>query len=185
MSGSDGGWGTVMNTTSTPGGWWYVANGQKNGPVSDQELQRLLIGGTLGPHSPVWKQGMERWQHLGQVQSLSDRLASLPPALPPASTGVVQRAGRNAATNKKGFARWKFVFLSFRGRIDRETYWLWSLILYLVMLCVALLSALPYAFIGSGGSVGSYLTFTLMGLSIVGYILVALWGYRDFRKAVP
>ena len=62
-----------MNTPSTLPDWWYVANGQRLGPVSDQELQRLLIEGTLGPNSLVWKQGMERtWHHASQVQAFAE-----------------------------------------------------------------------------------------------------------------
>ena len=79
--------GAEMDTSSSasgPGsGWWYVSNGERKGPVNDQKLQHLLVSGTLRPNSLVWKQGMESWQPVAQVQALAPLLASLPPALPP------------------------------------------------------------------------------------------------------
>jgi len=73
-----------MDTSSASSGWWYVANGERHGPVNVQELQRLLISGTLGPNPLVWKQGMQTWEHVEQVQALA-HVALTPPELPPPS----------------------------------------------------------------------------------------------------
>jgi hypothetical protein len=80
-----GGWGTAM-TSPASSGWWYLLNGDRTGPVSDQELGRLLVNGTLDPNSLVWKQGMDSWQFVAQVQALTHLLPSLPPELPPTSS---------------------------------------------------------------------------------------------------
>ncbi len=87
-------WGSPMNTPSASSGWWYMANEERHGPVSDQELQHLLINGTLGPSSLVWKKGMESWQDIGQVQALALLLASLPPELPKEPSEPQQPAKR-------------------------------------------------------------------------------------------
>jgi GYF domain 2 len=63
--------------------WWYFSDGERKGPVSDDDLQRLLISGTITSSSLVWKTGMAGWQPAAQVEGLAPMLASLPPELPP------------------------------------------------------------------------------------------------------
>jgi hypothetical protein len=53
--------------------------GAGQGPIDDQQLQRLLTSGMLGENSLVWKQGMETWQYVWQVPALSQPTPSLPP----------------------------------------------------------------------------------------------------------
>ena len=63
------------------GNWCYVSNGEGKGPVSEDDLHRLLVDGALTANSLVWKQGMKGWQSVGRI----DELASLlPPEIPPA-----------------------------------------------------------------------------------------------------
>jgi hypothetical protein len=64
--------------------WWYVSNGTRNGPISDHDLRRLLIEGTLASDSLVWKQGMSEWQSVGTIPTLASAIASLPPDIPKA-----------------------------------------------------------------------------------------------------
>src|SRR5438105_983048 len=42
--------------------WHYAENGQRRGPVSQQELDDLVCSGKLPPTSLVWRQGMTDWQ---------------------------------------------------------------------------------------------------------------------------
>jgi len=110
--------GTAMQKAPTHSGWCYVSNGQRSGPVNDQEIQRLLVNGTLGSNSLVWKQGMGSWQRVHQVQALAHLLASIPPELPPQPPRP---------------SEWRSLFLSLRGRISRKSFWigilpLWALI---------------------------------------------------------
>jgi hypothetical protein len=62
--------------------WWYVANGERKGPVSSNDLQRLLLGGALTANSLVWTQGMQGWQAASQVDEVASLLPSLPPEIP-------------------------------------------------------------------------------------------------------
>jgi GYF domain 2 len=78
---------SAMDTSPTSSGWWYASNGNRKGPIGEQELQRLLVSGTLGPNSLVWKQGMRSWQQIRQMEALVPLLASLPPNLPAAKIG--------------------------------------------------------------------------------------------------
>jgi uncharacterized membrane protein len=41
--------------------WKYMQNGQPCGPVETAALTALLNNGTLGPETPVWKEGMSEW----------------------------------------------------------------------------------------------------------------------------
>ena len=112
-----------MNTPSALPDWWYVANGQRLGPVSDQELQRLLIEGTLGPNSLVWKQGMERtWRHASQVQALAPLLASLPPELPREPTEPPAREPTHPTGATKHQSQARRLNLRERTAADREVF---------------------------------------------------------------
>jgi len=41
--------------------WYYVLNGQRQGPVSDEEFARLASTGAIGADTLVWKEGMSEW----------------------------------------------------------------------------------------------------------------------------
>ena len=64
--------------------WWYVSitDGERKGPVSDDDLHQLLISGAVKPTTLVWKTGMEDWQPIAQVPDLASMLVSLPPPIP-------------------------------------------------------------------------------------------------------
>jgi GYF domain 2 len=76
--------------------WRYVLNGERKGPVSDDNLYHLLISGTLMPRSLVWKVGMEDWQAAAEVDALGPMLDSLPPHVPNAPQGGMAGAWRRA-----------------------------------------------------------------------------------------
>jgi uncharacterized RDD family membrane protein YckC len=44
--------------------WYYALNGSQQGPVSEQELSRLMTAGTLTSSTLVWREGLEDWQAL-------------------------------------------------------------------------------------------------------------------------
>ena len=71
-----------MDTSSAYSDWWCVCNDSREGPVSVQELHRLLTNGTLGPQSLLWRQGMDTWQSAGQIQELAPLFASIPHEAP-------------------------------------------------------------------------------------------------------
>lgn len=74
---------------SGPGGWYYSANGQQQGPVGFANLQLMVQTGQLSSSSLVWTNGMSQWLPASQV----DGLASTPPTTQSAneklSAGVV------------------------------------------------------------------------------------------------
>jgi hypothetical protein len=72
--------------------WWYIENDQKQGPIEQDELARLILAGTIEANTPLWKAGMSGWQKLAHIEELKAlcAYAPLPPRIstepPPVST---------------------------------------------------------------------------------------------------
>ena len=64
--------------------WYYVQDGERQGPVDENQMQALAQDGTLTSDSYVWKKGMKDWAHLSDVAELADALQNSPTARTPA-----------------------------------------------------------------------------------------------------
>lgn len=63
----------------------YSVNGQQMGPVAIDKLKELFASRTVNKDSLVWKQGMQNWAALKEVEELKSFLGgSTPPPLPTA-----------------------------------------------------------------------------------------------------
>lgn len=62
--------------------WYYARNGQRFGPVEEDEIHRLAGAGQLGPADLTWKPGMPSWRAAGEVPELTSLFR---PAAPPPS----------------------------------------------------------------------------------------------------
>jgi hypothetical protein len=51
--------------------WYYEQSGQRQGPVPDAELDRLLATGVITQSTLVWCEGMADWAPLGQARATS------------------------------------------------------------------------------------------------------------------
>lgn len=61
----------------------YAANGQQMGPVSIDKLKELFASRTVNKDSLVWKQGMQNWTALKDIEELKSFLGgNTPPPLP-------------------------------------------------------------------------------------------------------
>lgn len=49
--------------------WYYVREGDREGPVSESEFQSLVNSGTITSESLVWHKGMAQWQRYGELQT--------------------------------------------------------------------------------------------------------------------
>ena len=57
--------------------WYYDAGGgQRQGPISDQELDRLIAAGTVTPDTLVWSEGMAAWSPLREARPAAAENAS-------------------------------------------------------------------------------------------------------------
>jgi uncharacterized RDD family membrane protein YckC len=52
--------------------WYYVQNGKRMGPVSDEELQTLVSTGVIASDGLVWRKGMANWQRYGDALNESE-----------------------------------------------------------------------------------------------------------------
>ena len=63
--------------------WYYAQQGQRQGPVSDEELKQLASSGQLKPTDKVWKKGMVAWEAASAVEGLIPKPAeNEPPPIP-------------------------------------------------------------------------------------------------------
>lgn len=63
--------------------YFYSANGQQAGPVGMEQLRALFANRTINKDSLVWKQGMQNWTALNEVEELKPFLGgNTPPPLP-------------------------------------------------------------------------------------------------------
>jgi hypothetical protein len=61
-------------------GWHYSINGVQTGPVSPDEIKKLVAIGTLTPSDLIWSEGMQQWTPIGRVPLFSAPAAD--PAAP-------------------------------------------------------------------------------------------------------
>ncbi len=48
--------------------WYYSTNNQQQGPVTEDQLAKLLQTLTISPNTLVWKEGMPQWATLSQTE---------------------------------------------------------------------------------------------------------------------
>lgn len=69
--------------------FYVVVNGQQSGPYATQELNSLIVKGTLTPNSYVWKIGMKNWDLAKNTEinklfsTVSSTQEHTPPPIPP------------------------------------------------------------------------------------------------------
>ena len=63
--------------------WYYTIKGQKQGPVSSQQLKELADQRVLSPSDMVWKDGMAEWAAASKIKGLFPERALIEPPDPP------------------------------------------------------------------------------------------------------
>lgn len=67
--------------------WYYALGNERQGPIDDAALDRLVATGVVTPDTLVWKAGMADWQPLAQARP---RVAPVPaPVVPPPPAAMV------------------------------------------------------------------------------------------------
>ena len=51
--------------------WYYIVNGQKQGPVDRNALLRLIADGQVTYATPLWREGMSDWQPASAALGIS------------------------------------------------------------------------------------------------------------------
>ncbi|MEA3207420.1 MAG: hypothetical protein QOE70_477 [Chthoniobacter sp.] len=59
--------------------WYYEQAGERQGPVPDSELDRLLASGAISESTLVWREGMADWAPLAQARPATGAPTEAPP----------------------------------------------------------------------------------------------------------
>ena len=64
--------------------WFYVKNGEKQGPVSEIALSELISLEEIASNTIVWREGMDEWSELSTCKELAQSLIikRTPPPIP-------------------------------------------------------------------------------------------------------
>ncbi|UAB82001.1 SPFH domain-containing protein [Marixanthomonas sp. SCSIO 43207] len=63
--------------------YYYAVDGQQRGPVGFEQLRTLFAGRTVNKDSLIWKQGMQNWTPLQEIEELKVFLGgNTPPPIP-------------------------------------------------------------------------------------------------------
>jgi len=112
--------------------WFYAQNGERQGPVSETEMQRLVQAGTIGADTLVWTEGMQDWAKASAVLPM---MGGTPPPPPPPETSAAPAT--TASASGAGYAypgahpsgcqdsvRAVFnKYATFQGRARRPEFW--------------------------------------------------------------
>ena len=76
--------------------WYYAIGGERFGPVTHSELERLVQAATIVADTLIWRQGMNEWQTLAAVRAvnpalIAERRHATPPALEMPEADIVPR----------------------------------------------------------------------------------------------
>lgn len=103
--------------------WYYAAQGQQQGPLSEDQLRDLVARGVVTGETLVWSDGMTGWEKASQVPGLMGNLggyaAGRLPALNETSPYDIAPGGAPAALSAK-FELWAYLgwgLLSFVGQL--------------------------------------------------------------------
>ncbi|MGY4304780.1 hypothetical protein ACVIJ6_002023 [Bradyrhizobium sp. USDA 4369] len=75
--------------------WYYAAQGQQQGPISEDELRDLIARSVVTADTLLWSDGMAGWEKAGRIPGLMSGVPEIPPAAPafdpagPASAGAL------------------------------------------------------------------------------------------------
>ncbi len=68
---------------------WYYTDGQKRvGPVTDYEIEQLVLQGKIGPDTLVWNELVSRWQPYGKIKRDNSNVSAAAPQEKTTESGV-------------------------------------------------------------------------------------------------
>jgi hypothetical protein len=73
----------IPQAGAVPQQWYYVHAGQRQGPVSTDQIKQLLASGQLQPSDLIWKEGMSQWTAASTMKELLPAPAMPSPQVPP------------------------------------------------------------------------------------------------------
>jgi uncharacterized membrane protein YhaH (DUF805 family) len=167
--------------------YYLDASRIQQGPVSVNDLARLIRGGAITRDTMIWFAGMADWRPAGQVNEFASLFGGPPgppsarPPMPPAGAmasydpqpvapGYSSGGYASAAYAGKSVGFGEAVSTCFRkyadfdGRASRPEFWFWQLFVFLTILAVSIIGLIIAAIIPNVG----------IGVLLVGCIIAAL-----------
>ena len=143
------------------GGWYYLDNDARIGPVDRSALEQLISQGTVVAQTLVWRTGMDGWEEAGRHFDCTGDVSPPPPPPPPlraptaeATTAtpapadldpslVTSAGGLYSGAPARGFREAISVclrkYITFSGRASRSEYWYFILFGFLVGVATSLI----------------------------------------------
>lgn len=135
--------------------FYYVSEGQQQGPVSTQELLNLARYGKISGNTLIWRQGYAQWIPLKESEL---DLSFLPPPITPSKAVVTlpqiktvqteefSMKNNSEPTQKNIFSNYYLgtlaKYATFSGRASRQEYWFFTLFNLLISFSLGLIDAL-------------------------------------------
>ncbi|MEO0637107.1 MAG: DUF805 domain-containing protein [Pseudomonadota bacterium] len=166
---------------------WYYADGEQQfGPISDEELSKLMQDSVVRPETLVWREGQSSWQPAIEVvpQHMRPDAAGAPPPLPnetstPASTTQPQQQDYTFDSGQDGWPAHhpygfqdsvRHVFNNYfnvKGRARRREYWWWVLFVILTSLAASIIDVILFGTnVDGNGPLGTILLLAILAPSI-------------------
>lgn len=79
--------------------WYYVENGERVGPVTEEQLQQLVLGLQITGETLVWNPAMANWQPYGQLARPQVPVGAVGLA-PDQESGICTECGRALPTSE-------------------------------------------------------------------------------------
>ena len=138
--------------------WYYAVEGERRGPVKEEEIPTIIRRGEIGPETLVWREGMEEWGTARSSlpgamvpQSWVDGMSA--PVPPPSESNWEQGStsgGQGSYYHPTQFGDVISTvlgrYVAFEGRARRSEYWYWILFVVLVSIALAFVDGLMFGF---------------------------------------
>ncbi len=97
--------------------WFYQHNGERKGPVAENELPNLIQLGSINFGTLVWKNGFPEWLKIENTD-LNIHMKNVPPPLANNNTTSQSSVNNNAITKPNNIAVWFLAFGPLLGKLS-------------------------------------------------------------------
>jgi uncharacterized RDD family membrane protein YckC len=80
--------------------WYYALDGERKGPVSEEDLVQMINEGDLGLDDHVWKAGMDDWTQISDVEDIPPTPPPPPGKQPPSSSPTASQEEQSPSGGK-------------------------------------------------------------------------------------